>query len=77
MDILRERVRSIGISLLGGKSGMEGPYELGIDSIRALNSDDITSGKSHILAEQTCSMTRISVTEKDPSRGTPWQRGPL
>jgi len=62
MDILRERVRSIGISLLGGKSGMEGPYELGIESIRALNSDDITSP---------------SIREKDPSRGTQWQRGPL
>lgn len=46
MDILRERVRSVGISLLGGKSGMEGPYELGIESIRALNSDDIIPSSS-------------------------------
>lgn len=36
----RERVRSVGVSLLGGNSGIEGPYELGIDSIRAVNEED-------------------------------------
>ena len=38
----RDRVRTIGISLLGGKSGVEGPYQLGIDSICAVNSEDVT-----------------------------------
>lgn len=43
--MMREKVRSVGISLLGGNSGVEGPYELGIDSIRAVNDEDaITSG---------------------------------
>ena len=42
MEMLRDRIRTIGISLLGGKSGMEGSYELGIDSIRAVNLEDVT-----------------------------------
>jgi len=46
ITMMREKVRSVGISLLGGNSGVEGPYELGIDSIRAVNNEDaITSGK--------------------------------
>jgi NADH dehydrogenase [ubiquinone] 1 alpha subcomplex assembly factor 1 len=43
MEMLRERVRTVGISLLGGKSGVEGPYELGIDNIRAVNPEDVTN----------------------------------
>jgi NADH dehydrogenase [ubiquinone] 1 alpha subcomplex assembly factor 1 len=42
VTMLRERVRSVGISLLGGNSGVEGPYELGIDEIRAVNEEDVT-----------------------------------
>lgn len=42
----RERVRTVGISLLGGNSGVEGPYELGIDSIRAVNEEDVTTEPS-------------------------------
>jgi len=40
ITMYRERVRSVGISLLGGNSGVEGPYELAIDSIRAVNDED-------------------------------------
>lgn len=40
--MLRERIRSVGISLLGGNSGVEGPYELGIDEVRAVNEEDVT-----------------------------------
>jgi len=36
----KERIRSVGISLLGGNSGVEGPYELAIDSVRAVNEED-------------------------------------
>lgn len=35
-----ERVKSVGVSFLGGHSGIEGRYELGIDSIRAVNEED-------------------------------------
>jgi NADH dehydrogenase [ubiquinone] 1 alpha subcomplex assembly factor 1 len=42
VTMFRERVRSVGISLLGGNSGVEGPYELGIDEIRAVNEEDVT-----------------------------------
>jgi hypothetical protein len=37
----REKVRSIGISLLGGNSGVAGKYELGIDSIWIANDEDV------------------------------------
>jgi NADH dehydrogenase [ubiquinone] 1 alpha subcomplex assembly factor 1 len=42
VSMLRERIRSVGISLLGGNSGVEGPYELGIDEVRAVNEEDVT-----------------------------------
>lgn len=42
VQMYRERVRTVGISLLGGNSGVEGPYELGIDSISAVNVEDVT-----------------------------------
>jgi len=42
VSMLRERIRSVGISLLGGNSGIEGPYELGIDEVRAVNEEDVT-----------------------------------
>lgn len=46
----RERIRSVGISLLGGNSGVEGPYEMGIDSIRAVNEEDaVILGEPHSL----------------------------
>ena len=37
VSMLRERIRSVGISLLGCNSGVEGPYELGIDGVRAVD----------------------------------------
>lgn len=41
-----ERVKSVGVSFLGGHSGIEGQYELAIDSIRAVNKEDaIVPGK--------------------------------
>jgi NADH dehydrogenase [ubiquinone] 1 alpha subcomplex assembly factor 1 len=42
----REKIRSIGISLLGGNSGAAGKYELGIDNIRILNDEDMASATS-------------------------------
>ena len=46
LTMFREKVRSVGISLLGGNSGVEGPYELGIDSIRAVNEEDAAAASS-------------------------------
>ncbi|TFK27155.1 complex I intermediate-associated protein CIA30 [Coprinopsis marcescibilis] len=43
IEMYRERVRSIGISLLGGNSGVSGKYELGLESIRAVNEEDVTA----------------------------------
>lgn len=37
----REKIRSVGISLLGGNSAVTGKYELGIDTIRAVNEEDV------------------------------------
>ena len=50
MTMYREKVRTIGISLLGGNSGSSGPYELGIDSIRAVNEEHVTKPSSALLS---------------------------
>ena len=42
IEMYREKIRTIGISILGGNSGVEGDYELNIDSIRAVNDEDVT-----------------------------------
>ena len=47
ISMLRERIRSVGISLLGGNSGVEGKYELGIDSIRLVNEEDVDTSESN------------------------------
>ncbi|KAF8199656.1 complex I intermediate-associated protein CIA30 [Pholiota molesta] len=41
LEMMTESIKSIGISLLGGNSGVEGKYELGIDSIRFVNEEDM------------------------------------
>lgn len=41
MEMMTENIKSVGISLLGGNSGVEGKYELGIDSIRFVNEEDM------------------------------------
>jgi len=46
ISMLKERVKSVGVSILGGNSGVEGKYELGIDSIRLVNEEDIDSSWS-------------------------------
>ncbi|KAL0067821.1 hypothetical protein AAF712_004989 [Marasmius tenuissimus] len=40
---MSDKLRSVGISLLGGNSGASGDYELGIDSIRIVNEEDLVS----------------------------------
>jgi NADH dehydrogenase [ubiquinone] 1 alpha subcomplex assembly factor 1 len=47
ISMYREKVRSVGISLLGGNSGFAGPYELGIDTVRAVNEEDVTTPAVH------------------------------
>lgn len=42
----RGRIRTVGVSLLGGNSGIEGSYELGIDEIWAVNEEDVTVAPS-------------------------------
>ncbi|OCH84808.1 CIA30-domain-containing protein [Obba rivulosa] len=41
VEMNRERVRTVGVSLLGGNTHQAGPYELGIDSISIINDEDI------------------------------------
>ena len=38
----------MGISLLGGNSGAEGPFELGLDSIKAVNQEDVKPPKCQL-----------------------------
>jgi NADH dehydrogenase [ubiquinone] 1 alpha subcomplex assembly factor 1 len=37
MRMMQEAIRSVGISLLGGKANIQGHFELGIDCIGATN----------------------------------------
>ncbi|PCH42666.1 complex I intermediate-associated protein CIA30 [Wolfiporia cocos MD-104 SS10] len=60
MTMFRERLRTIGISILGGNSGVEGPYELGIDSIRAVNEEDVPS--DHARRERTVRRDAVGET---------------
>jgi len=46
IEMDREKIKSVGISILGGNSGVEGKYELGIDSIRLVNEEDVTDGST-------------------------------
>jgi NADH dehydrogenase [ubiquinone] 1 alpha subcomplex assembly factor 1 len=41
IKMYQEKIRSVGISLLGGNSAVTGKYELGIDTIRAVNEEDV------------------------------------
>jgi len=43
VKMMREKVRTIGVSILGGKSKVQGRYELGIESIRAVNEESESS----------------------------------
>ncbi|KAJ4480058.1 complex I intermediate-associated protein 30-domain-containing protein [Lentinula aciculospora] len=40
---MSDKLRSVGISLLGGNAGVSGKYELNIDSIRIVNEEDAVS----------------------------------
>ena len=46
-----EKVRSFGISLLGGNSGAAGKYELGIDSMWLVNEEDMPTTKHGLRNE--------------------------
>ena len=38
-----QQIRWLGISLLGGNAGIEGPFELGLESIEAVNEEDVST----------------------------------
>ncbi|KAF9484324.1 complex I intermediate-associated protein CIA30 [Pholiota conissans] len=52
MEMMTESIKSIGISLLGGNSGVEGKYELGIDSIRFVNEEDMAEALEEEISEE-------------------------
>jgi NADH dehydrogenase [ubiquinone] 1 alpha subcomplex assembly factor 1 len=45
MEMRRSHIRTVGISLLGGKGSIEGSYELGIENIRAVNTENATKAR--------------------------------
>ncbi len=67
--MLRERVRSVGISLLGGNSGVEGPYELGVDEICAVNEEDVTVEPSMSIIVWNVHLTIPFIAVHHPMRG--------
>ena len=60
IEMFRERVRTIGISLLGGNNGIEGAYELEIDSIRAVNEEDVTLPSECVITMCICHLSHKS-----------------
>jgi len=60
LAMFREKIKSVGISILGGNSGVEGKYELGIDSIRLVNEEDAVDSLSHL----TSTSEKESINEK-------------
>ena len=69
MKMFREKVKSVGISMLGGNSGVEGKYELGIDSIRVVNEDDIVHTSTSRLSTSCTPFTLIFTEVEDPQTG--------
>lgn len=78
IEMVREKVKSVGISILGGNSGVEGKYELGIDSIRLVNEDETFEALESKYqythhAKQSNALSRTDSapeTEKDPEKET-------
>ena len=60
----KEKIRSIGISLLGGNSGSAGKYELGIESIRIVNDEDIVTTQGEQLQ---CLQVRVIDLPRKPN----------
>ncbi|KAF9046858.1 complex I intermediate-associated protein CIA30 [Hymenopellis radicata] len=50
------KLRSVNISLLGGHSNVSGKYELGIDSIRLVNEEDIDRSVTNAVKEKASSV---------------------
>lgn len=59
-----EKVRSVGISLLGGNSGSAGKYELGIDSIRLVNDEDVIRTSSTYPAVPLYDVSTHSISNR-------------
>ncbi|KAL0572739.1 hypothetical protein V5O48_009219 [Marasmius crinis-equi] len=59
---MSDKLRSVGISILGGNSGASGDYELGIDSIRIVNEEDVVSDLGSV---DTKNSSKGSSKEKD------------
>jgi hypothetical protein len=60
----RSKLRTVGISFLGGNSGFEGNYELWIDNIRAVNDQDVTrSGESSVNVSNSTDLPMLTLSE--------------
>ena len=58
-----QQIRWLGISLLGGNAGIEGPFELGLDSIEAVNEEDVsTPPLGKLINTSICNTTHVDVT---------------
>ncbi|TFK40234.1 complex I intermediate-associated protein CIA30 [Crucibulum laeve] len=64
IGMYREKIRSIGISLLGGNSRVEGRYELGIDSISVVNEEDVVRAPVEKNNDQEPSLDSWKILEK-------------
>lgn len=78
-----ERIRWLGISILGGNAGVEGPFELGLDSIKAVNKEDVTLPIRELHLPALTAGCHAEDHDRydfhagpESSDGTPWERGP-
>ncbi|THH10871.1 hypothetical protein EW145_g1010 [Phellinidium pouzarii] len=65
-----EKIRWLGISLLGGNAGVEGAFELGLDSVKAVNQEDVHTPPLAI-DERT-----DEFMDPGNSEDAPWRRDP-
>jgi len=69
IKMFREKIRTVGISILGGNSGVEGRYELGVDTIGLINEEDLdsmTSASASILLSSL--LLHMAPGEKNPEK---------
>ncbi len=68
------KLRSVNISLLGGHSNVSGKYELGIDSIRLVNEEDIDrSGNFCIFSSSFEASEYLLVTKAVKESSAEWE----
>ena len=65
--MFRQRIRTVGISMLGGNSGVSGLYDLGIHSMRAANEEDVSRPPCELRPLDTSLTTNLMTSAREGS----------